>query len=319
MASVVLVTGAAGFIGKAIVRQLADAGLAVRAGVRRTSLQPSLAERPEVASVRCDLADAASVAAAVDGVATVIHAAYGDVSRMLAEMNLLLQWAEAGMVGRIVFLSSIAVYGRRDGHVVEDTAPLEPIESYGEAKAAVEAKLVAWADRTGRCAVILRPGVVYGVDSPLWFDGIVARLAAGAIGPLGAGGDGTAPLVHVEDVAAAVVLAVAPEAPCRLVANLVGPETLSWNVYFERVRSCAGLPLGRPLGPLSLRVRYLASLPAKLANRAVGGRWRNALILAPSPCELELFARRVTYATERARAELGWTPRLTLAEGLTQR
>ena len=74
----------------------------------------------------------------------------------------LVRAAEETEVKKIVFLSSVAVYGDRDEPTTEDT-PLEPTNPYGESKLAAARVFLDWANkRPDRCLIIIRPTVVFG-------------------------------------------------------------------------------------------------------------------------------------------------------------
>ena len=314
----ILVTGAGGFIGGAVVARLGESGLAVRAGLRRLPDGPA----PARDVVGCDLDDPQSLDHACAGAVAVVHAAGRAVSGMAGQMRNLLAAADRAGIDRIVLFSSIAVYGPAEGRVGEPDAPPDgaaPDDPYCLAKRACEAMLRAWvAARPGRRAAILRPGIVYGTGSALWVERPLAALRAGSLGDLGGRGEGVAALIHRDDVAEATRCALAAlsgPGPGLLAANLVGPETPSWNGYLAALAASAGLPKPRPLRPGRLALLRALSLPAKALARLRLPVPR-ALRLVPAPGELRLFARAARYDTARGRTDLGFRPTVPLAEGL---
>jgi nucleoside-diphosphate-sugar epimerase len=316
MPEIVTVTGSAGFIGRAVVDRLSRAGTPVRAGVRRTPLPDVLAARAEITPVRLDLDTPATVEPAIDGSSTIVHAAYDKPGNMVREMEDLLAAAGRAGVRRVVFVSSIAVYGARTGEVTEAATAVPPLGAYGGAKRRCEASLRRWADTTGGAAAVLRPGIVFGADSPLWAEKLARRIEAGIWGRFGDAGDGLAALVHVRDVGAAVAAAVAADIDGVAIYNLSAIDDVSWNTFFERLAAHRGYP---PLPELSaglLRRRRYGALPFKVLAKLTGGRIHSAATLAPTAAELALFKRRVRYDSARARAELGWVPAIGLEEGL---
>lgn len=304
----VVVVGAGGFIGAAIVHALQAAGWPVVAGWNNTP-PVGLEKRDGVRPARLRLAED-DLDAALAGAAAVVQCAPAgpaDLRRLLAAV------ARAGGP-HVVYLSSIAAYGAATGRVTEETPLVAPGTDYAGTKVACEG-LLAEAVRTGPAAVtVLRPTIVYGRGSRLWVDTPADRLAAGTIGDMGAAGDGTCNPVHVTDVAAAVTAAV-ERPPAGFVAyNVNGDERLSWNGYFSMLADALGLPVPR-LDPAGLRRRRLLGLPVKAAARVVPGLSGRAA-LTPAGSELRLFRLAAEYPAEAAKAALGWAPRVGLRDGL---
>lgn len=316
MSDCVLVTGAAGFIGAAIVDTLRGADHDVRAGGRH----PSAA----AGAVACDLDDPRQVAAAMAGVACVVHCAYGEESAMPRQCATLLRAMSAAGVRGLVHFSSIAVYGN-EAEPRGAALPPDGLEgTYARAKAECEGLVRAWAgEEAGRRAVILRPGIVYGAGSRFWVDKMAARIRANIWGNFGPRADAPAPLVHVDDVAraaaAAADLTIRAGAMSRPVEalDLIGPETPSWNAYFEALAAAIGeSPLPR-IGPARLAWRRLLAVSAKVWRKTgLPGGGRAAL--APTGGELRLFARHAVYDKARTAQLLGFSPEIGLAEGLSR-
>ncbi|WMS44323.1 NAD(P)-dependent oxidoreductase [Acuticoccus sp. MNP-M23] len=322
-APVVLVTGAAGFLGRRVVAALAGHGATVRAGVNRSALPADLAGRAGVESVSCQMGDAASLQAAAAGADAIVHGAYGgDPSAMADEAGRLLAAADAGGVRRMVMLSTIDVYGDRTGDIVEGDPPEPPLRPYGAAKRAVEDALLAWVQRTRQApgeaaaAVALRIGCVLGPGSALWFDGLAARMAAGGIGPMGAAGEGLAPVVHVDDVAQLAALAALRPVTGFHALNAVAPPEMTWNAYFAALAARAGV-VARALDARAVQRRAPVGRAAK-GWRKLGLPGLGALAASPRPGELALFGRRARYSTDAAAEIFGWVPQRTVADALDE-
>jgi UDP-glucose 4-epimerase len=301
----VLVTGGAGFIGSHVVDAHVAAGDAV------TVLDDLSSGRREhvPAGVTFVQADVRSPEArrlvATGGFAVVNHhAAQIDVRRSVndpsedADRNVLgllnvLAGAQEGRVGRIVFASSGGtVYGEGAALPTIETPAKLPASPYGVAKLACEYYLATFTQLYGLEAAVLRYSNVYGPrQDPHGEAGVVAifcrRLIAGE--PLTIFGDGkqTRDMVYVGDVAAANVIASQHPLP-----PLAGLDARAFNVGTGVETSVN--ELAEQLGVAAGRRPEIRLAPAR-----AGEIMRSAL----SPA--------------KARRDLGWQPRMTLAAGLT--
>jgi|GEM_PF-2234331 len=316
----VLVTGAAGFIGSTVVRCLSNNGISVLAGQRKTRGLADTLALPGVTAVGCDLSDDAQIEAACRNAGAIVHAAYGDASDLAAQAERLLLAASAAGIPRVVLLSSIAVYGDAQGRC-DETRPLDGnVDVYGSGKRRCEALLRAWVEAgDDRRAVAFRPGAVYGRDSRLWVRDMITRIRVGGIGDFGVGGAGSAPLIHVDDVARAVAAALAhawrEDQPHLLALNLTYPQDLTWNTYFEALSRRAGLGAIEPITSRRLRLQQMLRLPAKALKKA-GLPLLPGPAATPGPGEMALFARRASYPVQAAREAIGWEPDVDLETGL---
>ncbi len=122
------------------------------------------------------------------------------------------KWLAENFNGRIVFPSTCSVYGAQDG-LLNENSPTNPLSAYADSKLKAEAYL------KGKDATIFRLGTVFGVGddySRTRLDLVVNTMTARAVteGKLQVfGGEQWRPLIHVRDVALALMLATNPEAP----------------------------------------------------------------------------------------------------------
>ncbi len=164
----VIVTGAAGFLGRAVVRALSAAGHDVWATDR---VEAEVGGK--VRFIRADLsdpADAVRLFGRAGRGATLVHLAWdmrrhqgfavqGACVSMTAQ---LLDTAAEHGVTRVIALGSADEYGAASGVIREDAAPVPPISPYGWAKRAARDLAAAWSARAGVPAIWLRPFIVYG-------------------------------------------------------------------------------------------------------------------------------------------------------------
>jgi nucleoside-diphosphate-sugar epimerase len=232
----VLVTGATGFIGLEVTRQLAEAGARPRVLVRRLSRAPLLASL-DVHPVFGDLASSASLERALRGVDAVIHlggrATFEPYTRLAPTLvegteRLARLAAQAG-VGRIVFGSSCFAYDGADE--VGDATPAAPVIDYGRAKLAAERALEAVAAAGGPTAASVRLPHVYGPHSLLF--GLVRK----GLVPFPAARGLRFPHLHVDD--AARVLVAAASSDWRGALPVADLQTVTWDDFFDVLRTYA--------------------------------------------------------------------------------
>jgi nucleoside-diphosphate-sugar epimerase len=287
----VLVTGASGFLGRAVCAELLERDHVVSALVRRPGSEP-----PGTAPLAGDLVDAEALAAAVDRAAPecVFHlaaeiASQRDADR-IAEVNVegtrrLLEACRTAGAPRFVFASTVVTGDAHGGEIDEDS--VLPVETaYGRSKQEGE-RLVL---ESGLSSVIIRPSHVYGPGG--WYEEeFVKRLRQPGRFAVVGSGENWWDVVRVEDVASACVDA-AERAPAGAVYHVVDDEPIR---YYDFVALTAeALGVGPP-----------RRIPAWVA-RLVAGR---------DP--VRAVVRSARSRNERVKRELGWRPRYpTAREGV---
>jgi dihydroflavonol-4-reductase len=210
----VLVTGATGFVGSALVRALLAAGYPVRALLRAASPRGNVAGL-DMESVEGDIVDPISVARAMTGVRYLVHAAAdyrlwardpdAIVHTNVEGTRTVMRAALAAGVERIVYTSSVATLAQRaDGRAADETSPLaeaDAVGAYKRSKVAAERLVERMIARDALPAVIVHPSTPIGPrDSRPTPTGRV--IIAAARGRIPGFVDTGLNLVHVADVAA---------------------------------------------------------------------------------------------------------------------
>ena len=217
----VFLTGATGFIGGHVARMLRDRGDQVRVLVRSADRGRPL-EQLGCELVLGDLSDEPAMAAALEGCDAMIHnAAVYKVGipesehRAMYEANVLgteraLGAALAAKTPKVVYVSTIGAFGNTHGEVVDETYehPGREFTSYYE-QTKYEAHQVAkrLIAEQGLPCVIVQPGGVYGPEDHSEIGNQIKQFLAGRM-PMLAFPDLGMNMVHVEDVAAGILLAL---------------------------------------------------------------------------------------------------------------
>ncbi|HET9285988.1 MAG TPA: NAD(P)H-binding protein [Gaiella sp.] len=261
----ILVTGASGFVGRHVVRELATSGTRVRAMVR-TARGASVLEGIDCELVRGDVTDPASLRAAARGMRTIVHlvsiveGSPATFERVMATgTGNLVEAARETAVRRIVLMSAL---GTGPGATVP----------YFRAKWAAEQAVSS----SGVEHVVLRPSFVFGTDGgalPRFLR--IARLApvTPVIGP----GTQRVQPIWVSDLVRAVALAVEAEESGAPV-ELGGPEAVTWSELWRRLKVALGtrrpalhVPFWLARGPAALFERMPPALLTRDQLRMLEG------------------------------------------------
>jgi 2-alkyl-3-oxoalkanoate reductase len=309
----VLVTGASGALGSAIVSRLVAEGTHVRMLVRR--LPDEVPGGTEV--VVGDLGDPEAVDRAVRGARIVIHAGAAmkggwiehECGTVTGTRNVL-EACRKHAVGKLVHISSLSVVdwaGAAADAPISEATPLEPRPkergAYTQAKLEAERLVVQYSREHDLPCVILRPGQIFGGRIPL-LTPAVARPAGGRWLVLGNGAL-RLPLVYMDDVVDAVTAAADSGLRGGEIIQLVDPESLTQN---DVLRLAVG-PEARVL-----RVPRGIVLLAGGLSEIVLGMLRRQSPLARYRLRSALSLRRFDGA--RAQELLGWHARIGALEGI---
>jgi UDP-glucose 4-epimerase len=284
-----IVTGGAGFIGSHLVDALVERGDEVvvvddLSSGRRENVNP--AARLEQRDIRAGFdalgADAVfHLAAQADVQTSMLRPAHDAEVNVVGTISVLEAAREVG--APVVFTSTGgAIYGECDGPAGED-APRNPVSPYGIAKLCGEEYVRGWGRTHGMRNVVLRLANVYGPRQEAGLEGGVVsifleRMARGEEAVIFGDGGQTRDFVYVGDVVRALLAAAGQEGGVFNVGT--GEETTVLDLY-RACASAAGAG-GEP--------RFEA---ARLGD-----------------------VRRSVLDVSRAERELGWSPKVTLEEGL---
>jgi nucleoside-diphosphate-sugar epimerase len=232
----ILVTGATGFIGYEVARQLAVAAKRPRLVVRRP-IRGALLSKLDAEILAADLASPTSLARACEGMDAVIHlgarAAFESYSRLRPSIvdgsRSLVRAAIAAGVRRIVYAGTLLVYSSSDVPIDRGTQP-GPKLGYGRAKWEAEQILAEESERAGVSFVSVRLPHVYGSRN-LFF----SQLAAGqGLIALPGRGNNLFSHMHIDD--AARVMIAAAESDVEGAWPIGDRQPVSWKDYLAVLR-----------------------------------------------------------------------------------
>ena len=304
----VFVTGATGFIGRALVERFRALGHEVRGVDLRAAGDPGIGQGDVSApgewqrhAAGCDLV---VHTAAVVGMYS-SPAGYWE-SNVVAP-RLVVDAAVAGRAKRVVHLSSIVTFGFEFEGEVDERTPVRPNGvHYVDTKIASEQVVLA-AHAAGEVdCTIVRPGDVYGPASRPWTIEPVRLLKARQL-ILPGGGRGMHSPVYVDDLVEGVVLAAASDHAAGRIYTVTGAEHVPIGDFFAHYSRMLGVD---PPRTVPYPVARAAARAMDAIARVRGGRSEI------TPAAIDYTMRRGTYSIARARAELGYEPRVDLDEGM---
>jgi nucleoside-diphosphate-sugar epimerase len=302
----VLVTGATGFVGKALCTALERDGTAFRRALRKSNGPAG----DDV--VVGDIGPDTVWRAATRGVVAVVHlAARTHVMRdkspdplaeyrriNVAGTRRLAEAAAAAGVARFVFMSSVKVNGERTAEQpFRESDEPRPEDAYGVTKLEAERELAEIAAKSGMGVTVIRPPLVYGPGVKGNFLALMRAVSRGAPLPL-ASLDNRRSLVYIENLVSAVIACLEDSRAVGETYLLSDGEDLSLPEMVRR--------LGAALGAPPRLFRFPPAL-LRLAG-AVSGRREQVARLTDS---LRIDSARI-------RRSLGWTPPFSVEEGFAR-
>jgi NADH dehydrogenase len=256
----VLVTGATGFIGPHVAHALRAREMPVRALVRTPARATRLTSWG-VEPATGDVTDPASLRAACEGVDAVVHLVAiirgrpADFERVMAQgtRNVVVAAQESG-ARRLVLASALGVDER-----TKDAVP------YFAAKWEMERAV----RESGLEHVILRPSFVFGRDGGVLRTFVrLARFAP--VTPIVGPGTQKLQPIWVEDLAEHYAVAVTEQAAANRTFELGGPDAVTWNEFWERLKRTLGVrrpSVHVPFGAMRLQAMLTERLPGAPVTR----------------------------------------------------
>jgi UDP-glucose 4-epimerase len=314
----ILITGATGAVGPYVVAALHDAGFRIR--TLSMDSPPAGLWPEEVDARKGDVTDPAAVQAAVQGVQGVIHMAallhivnpppelQGKYERINVEGTATVVEAsrQAG-VQRLVFFSTIAVYGASGGSVLTEESPTQPDSFYAHTKLKAEGIVLAAKRKGGEpLGTVLRLGAVYGARIKGNYQRLLHAIARSRFLPIGRG-DNRRTLVYDRDVARSALLALEHPEAAGKIFNVSDGEFHTLNDIISAI--CRALGRKPPRGSLPLGpVRFAAAIVEDAAGLA-------GVSPPITRAAIDKYTEDVAVDSRRIQKELGFKPLYDLAAG----
>ena len=290
-----LLTGASGFVGTRLATALSARGHTVRASRLRLDHPAPIDWSTELSGCRAVVHLAARV--------HVMNETAADPLQNFRAVNTvgtieLARQAAAAGVRRFVFVSSIKVNGEATAPgrpFRHDDAP-RPLDPYGVSKAEAEAGLREISAATGMQVAIVRPPLIYGPGVRANFGALLSAVRRGIPLPLGAVTHNRRSLLALDNLVDLLLLCIDHPGAANQTFLASDGEDLSTADLLRRI----GQALGRPARLLPVPPVLLQAGAGLLGRSAVAQRLLGNL-------QLDIAHTRAT---------LGWTPPLTVAQGL---
>ncbi len=321
MSQTVLITGATGAVGPSVVAAFHDAGYKIRTlsrSVPTTGLFPA-----DVESRVGDVTDPSAVQDALEGVDAVIHMAGllhinnppDSMRQEYERINVggtqtLIESAAKADVKRVVFFSTISVYGSSGGQVFDENSDLKPDSLYAQTKLAAE-RVVLNAKRTDGQPIgtVLRLAAVYGSRVKANYLRLAKSLARGRFVPIGKGLNRRT-LIYDKDVANAAVLAAQHPNTAGRIYNVSDGKFHSLTEIVGTI--CEALGRRPPKFSVPVSLAQFLSASAETCFWLLGRR---------SPLTRDMVAKYiedVAVDSSLIQKELGFVPQYDLRTGWTE-
>lgn len=306
----IAVTGASGFLGTAIARELIGRGHRLRLLARSREKAAHL-EKLGAQVVEGDVLRPETLEKLLAGVETVVHSA-GFVSdwapeKIFMEINVdgtvnVARAAVAAQVGHFVHISSFGVYGSRDYTGLTETGQLTPSNNpYDKSKFVAEERLREFA-ATGLPLTIMRIGFIYGPGDRNFMPRVLENLRGGKVKYVG-DGNNVLTTTYLANAVSAIVAAVEkPQISRGQTYHIADGQRTTSKQFFEAVAGLAGLPA--PSKHLSPAVAGIAAGLCETVWKIVGAKTRPPI----TKKMITFLAKNRDADIGKAACELGYRP-----------
>jgi len=303
----VLITGGSGYFGSLLRDRLKAQGEKVRV----FDLADAEDRAQDVEFVKGDIRDPARVREACSGCQVIYHCVaqvpLAKDRRLFESVNIqgtenMLAGALAARCGKVIYVSSSAVFGAPETNPVTEVTQPTPAEAYGRAKLAGEALCGNFA-RQGLDVSVIRPRTIMGHGRLGIFQILFEWIRTGYNVPVLGGGGNRYQFVHADDLADACILAAGRKGPATY--NCGADRFGTMREVLEHLCAHAGTGSKVVSVPMSPAIA-LMNLTSALGLSPLG------------PYHAMMYGRSLYFDITKARTELGWQPRYSNDEMFIQ-
>lgn len=310
----VLVTGATGFIGGHLVKMLVRDGFEIKALARQNS-DTSLLEKLDVELVEADIRDEGAMKKAIRGCPCVYHLAAKTTKHHLSKKDYyaynvqgtrnVAQAAISAGVNRLVYASTIGVYGTVNNMSIDENTAPSPDSFYRETKLAGEKEVIRSHRDNGLPVVVARLGIVFGPGSCSWLE-VCRKIAKGNFRVIGRG-ENHNHMVYVEDLIEGLRRCGDAKGVEGKTYLLTDPNPVTLRQVLAMIAKEMGVDSSfdaLPVAPFRSYQRF-----SRLVYRFLG-------IELPRSRYYDLFLTNHIFISTKARDELDFSPKVSLKDGL---
>jgi len=291
----ILVTGATGCVGSELMPEL-------KGDVSVFSRHATEGKKTKAG----DITDAAAVEKAVKGMDVVYHIAglvdYSNNRELLNSINLkgtenVLNACQKHGVGRLIYTSTVGVYGRVDSFPIDESTQANPETEYARSKYAAECLVTG---QKGTPWTVLRPAPVYGPKSKQ-FAYLIRKISEGKLSMIGNGSNKNH-MVNSHNLAQALVLSQKKAAENQLFVIADEKAYTAKEIYGTIIRLLGAAPKRPVPYPLAYAFALLNEIRGKELNRNY----------------LRTITQHREYSIRKAKDALGYKPKVELENGMRE-
>ena len=312
----VVITGATGFVGGALARELAHRGAEIVALARYTSDRSGFADL-NITWEPADVTDPKSLKGLFANADVVIHAAgklgeagvpesYYRELHVGGAQNVLAEIEDTYPRPRVLYVSSPGVLGPISGPPADETRPPAPSNAYERSKAYAEQVVAVYA-KSGVPVVIARPEFIYG-PGDMHVLGLFRAVQQGVFFYVGDGRNTCHP-TYIDDAVNGMLLCL-EKGRTGEIYHICGPRAVSFEEFGAAIAAAEGV--APPKRHLPYPLAWSGALGLEIMGKIL--RMRPPL----SRSGVAFFSESRAFSWQKAHTELGYTPQVDLSDGMVR-